>query len=126
MIRYAYNTQLQPPAPFVLVTLRHPRSGVEQRDLPAELDSAADRTLVPSAIVQSLALDFTGSITIGGVGGTLSQVAVYLVQLGIHTFPPRLVEVVAHPDEPWVLLGRDVLNAYRVVLDGPGLFLEIN
>ena len=29
MTRYPFNTQKQPPAPFVLLTLRHPRSGAE-------------------------------------------------------------------------------------------------
>jgi hypothetical protein len=34
------------------------------------------------------------------------------------------VEVLA-ADEPYVLLGRDILNRYRVVLDGPKQKLEI-
>jgi hypothetical protein len=33
--------------------------------------------------------------------------------------------VVASSGEPWVLLGRDVLNAHRLLLDGPHLTLEI-
>ena len=40
VIRYNDIPQFQPPAPFVYVTLRNPVSGSEQRDVPAQLDSA--------------------------------------------------------------------------------------
>jgi hypothetical protein len=35
-------------------------------------------------------------------------------------------EVLANRDELYVLLGRDVLNRHRIVLDGPQLVLEID
>ena len=39
---------------------------------------------------------------------------------------PRVVVVlIAHAEEPFILLGRDVLNQHRLVLDGPGLAFEI-
>ena len=49
----------------------------------------------------------------------------YAVLLGVHTLAERLIEVIAHAEESWVLLGRDVLNSLRIVLDGPRLVLEI-
>lgn len=27
--------------------------------------------------------------------------------------------------QPWILLGRDVVNRHKLVLDGPDLYLEI-
>ena len=50
---------------------------------------------------------------------------VYAVLLGLHDLPTRPFKVAAHTEESWILLGRDVLNAYRVLLDGPQLALEI-
>ncbi len=35
------------------------------------------------------------------------------------------LRVIADRDEPYVLLGRDVLNHFRVELDGPNLIVEI-
>jgi hypothetical protein len=125
VIRYNYQPQLHPPAPFVYVSLRNPISGAEQRDVSAQLDTAADRTLLPDALVQALALPQIGTIAIGGVGGIIQPLASYPVQLTIHNFPTQIVEVVASPGESWALLGRDVLNAHRFLLDGPQLFLEI-
>jgi len=125
VIRYGYVTQLRPPAPFVSVTLRNPVSGAEQRDVPAQLDTAADRTLLPDALVQALALPQIGTIPIGGVGGTAQMMSSYPVEIAVHDLPAQTIEAVASAGESWVLLGRDVLNAQRLLLDGPQLFLEI-
>lgn len=125
MIRYSYLAQIHPPAPFVYVSLRNPVTGVEQHNIPAQLDTAADRTLLPADVVQALALTQSGTIPIGGVGGTIQAMPCYLVEVIIHDLPVQTVEVVASAGESWILLGRDVLNAFRVLLDGPGLSLEI-
>jgi hypothetical protein len=50
----------------------------------------------------------------------------YRLELSIRDCPAVLIEVLAHPEEPFLLLGRDVLNRHRVVLDGPSLALEID
>jgi hypothetical protein len=125
MTRYPYPALKQPPAPFVYLTLRHPVAGAEARGVPAQVDTAADRTLLPQAVADALGLDRIGELDIGGVGGTRDTMPLYAVLLGIQPLPVRLVEVVAHADEPWVLLGRDVLNGHRIVLDGPNLVLEL-
>lgn len=125
MIRYNYNAQHRPAAPFVILTIRHPHSGVEIGNLPAQIDTAADCTLLPSSIAKQLSLDKIGEVAIGGVGGTVDWMDVHEVLLGIQPLPLRLVEVVAHDGESWVLLGRDVLNGYRLILDGPAAILEI-
>lgn len=125
MIRYGYNAQVQPPAPFVLITLRNPAGGAEVRDVPAQIDTAADRTVVPQAVALALALHVWGQATVVGFGGPLVQTPLYAAELGVHTQPPAPVRVIASPSEPWVLLERDVLNRHRLLLDGPGLVREI-
>jgi hypothetical protein len=125
MIRGTYNTQVQPPAPFVLVSLRDALGLEQSLTIPAQIDTAADRTVVPLSAVTSLGLSPIDERTFVGFGGTLQRVPLFLLSLAIHTFPASVVQVIAHPDEPWVLLGRDVLNAYRLLLDGPNLVLEL-
>lgn len=126
MIRYNYQTQLQPPAPFVYVTLRNPVNGTERRDVPAQLDSARDRTVLPDALVQALSLPQIGTISIGGVGGIVLTMQSFPVQVTVHNLTPLTVEIVGCAGEAWVLLGRDILNAHRMLHDGPQLSLEIN
>lgn len=125
MIRYRYLSQLQPPAPFIYVNLRNPITGAEMQSVPAQLDTAADRTLLPVALVEGLDLPQIGVIPIGGVGGVLQSMPSYPVEITIHDLPAQTLEVVAAAGEAWVLLGRDLLNSHRVLLDGPRLFIEI-
>jgi hypothetical protein len=125
VIRYHCLSQFQPPAPFVYVTLRNPVTGAEQRDVPAQLDSAADRTLLPDTLVQTLTLPQIGTIPMGGVGGFIQTMPSYPVDVAIHNLSGLTVEVVASAGESWVLLGRDILNAHRTLLDGPQSFVEI-
>jgi predicted aspartyl protease len=125
MIRYKYNTQVDPPAPFVLVTLRNPADGAELREVPAQIDTAADLTVLPSRFAHDLGLSEIGQARIVGLGGVSYSASVFVVLLGIHDSSPTPLRVVSSVDEPWVLLGRDVLNTRRMVLDGPELALEI-
>ena len=125
MIRYAFLAQLQPPAPFVNVVLRNPVSGAELCKVPAQLDYAADRTVLPAAVVRSLNLPQVGTMTLGGFGGSTHTLPVYATLLGLHDLPIQPFKFAAHAEEPWVLLGRDVMNRYCILLDGPNQALEI-
>ncbi len=125
MIRYAFLAQLDPPAPFVNVVLRNPVTGTELRDVPAQLDCAADRTILPGSVVNSLSLPQVGTMTLGGFGGVSYTPPTYAILLGLHDMPIKQFKFAAHMGESWVLLGRDVLNSYRILLDGPALALEI-
>lgn len=95
------------------------------QNVAALLDSAADQTLVPDACVQALGLNPLSTVPVMGVGGNVQMMTSYAVLLGVHNLPMQNLEVVGNPKEPHVLLGRDVLNYHRIVLDGPQLALEI-
>jgi hypothetical protein len=109
-----------------MLTLSDPRGESIVKDIPAQLDSAADRTIVPGKLIQSLGLKASRVAEFEGLGGELVQLELYEISLSIQPLTAKLVEVAAHPNEPFVLLGRDVLNRYRVVHDGPRLVLEIS
>ena len=78
-----------------------------------------------SNMVGTLSLPQFGTLTIGGVSGVQQTMPTYLLNMAIHNLPALTLEAVASPGESWVLLGRDVLNTYRLLLDGPQLALEI-
>jgi hypothetical protein len=120
VIRYRYSNHLTPPAPFVNVALRNPADGTELLNVPAQVDSAADRSVIPQSLALQLGLAQMGTLAIGGLGGISYSLPTYIVSVGVHDLPPQTIKVVASADEPWMLLGRDVLSAHRLVLDGPG------
>jgi predicted aspartyl protease len=126
MTRYRYNHQVTPPAPFVYVTLRSPDTAQVSGELPAQLDTGASRTVIPWAALEDLGLIELDQISNIGVGGHVTTMPTFLVQLEIRQLRALTLEIVAIKEEPYVLLGRDVLNNYRIVLDGPQLRLEIN
>jgi hypothetical protein len=121
MVRYNYNRQVDPPAPYVYVILGRVDGEGDQFELPALVDSGADRTVIPVFIAEELSLEQSGTFAAAGLGSALQRLQSYFVQLGIRDLSPRPTEVVAITGEDYVILGRDVLNRYRVILDGPGL-----
>ena len=54
-----------------------------------------------------------------------SAATIFLVEISVHGLPPVALRAVLGAHEPWILLGRDVLNRLRVLLDGPAQGLEI-
>ena len=87
--------------------------------------TAQDRTVVPAEVVEQLNLSASGTAYVAGLGGEVEEARLYDIKLTIAGFGPLATEVLANPGEQWVLLGRDILNHYRVVLDGPNQRLEI-
>jgi hypothetical protein len=65
-------------------------------------------------------------LEVAGLGGQVFSTPADKVELTIRTLLPEKVVLRAHDAEPFVLLGRDVLNRHRLLLDGPGLALEID
>jgi hypothetical protein len=125
MIHYRYNDQVDPPAPFVSVSLRCPSTGARVLNQPALLDYAADRTVLPDGLITALALVEDGRLPFQGFAGQVVELPIFLAEIQVHDLPVVLTRVVLGRNEPYILLGRDVLNAHRVVLDGPRLALGI-
>lgn len=122
--RYNYNQQVSPPAPFVHVTVRHPQADTSIVDLPAQIDTAADLTALPAEVVMRLQLVPLDQLAIQGFGGQVSLVPTYVIEIAIRGLRPLLVKALGGT-EPFVLLGRDVLNEFRLELNGPQLVLDI-
>ena len=125
-MRYNYNRQLSPAAPFVHVRVAGPASVSAVEEIPAQLDSGADRSVIPWSIVEALRLPQLDELPALGFGGHLFLAPTFLVELTLRSLTPITVEALASREEPYVLLGRDVLNHFRVLLDGPNLFLEMD
>lgn len=112
------DRRFEPPAPVALVGLRPPDRGEGLDDVPLLIDSGADATLLPRPAVASLGLEGAGErYQLVGFDGTLSEseaVRADLVFLG-----RRFRGLYLLVDGPIGVLGRDVLNHLRIMLDGP-------
>jgi predicted aspartyl protease len=124
--RYRYNQQVDPPAPFVYVTLLRPTGDKSIADVPAQLDTAADRTVIPLRFVEELQLIPLDEMSVIGFGGTVAKVRTYSVELSLRDRETVALEVFGNNNEPHILLGRDVMNRHRILLDGPRHIVEID
>jgi len=61
-----------------------------------------------------------------GFGGILTNTSTFLVRILISGVEEKslIVEVLSSPGEPHILLGRDVLNGFKALFDGPNEILE--
>jgi hypothetical protein len=124
-ITFHYVQQESPPAPYVLVNVGRFDGQASLVDLPAKVDSAADRTVLPLQVATQLALDEIEQRPFAGLGSVVTTLSIYRAVLTIRGLTPILADTAGVPGEPHVLIGRDILNLYRLVLDGPALRVEI-
>ena len=107
-----------PPAPVARVVLRHPESGERIADVRMLIDSGADATLLPRPAVASLGLIGTGErYLLEAFDGTTNEseaVRAVLIFLG-KSFQGQFLQV----DAEVGVIGRNVLNHVRLLLDGP-------
>jgi hypothetical protein len=100
MVRYAYNQQVTPPAPFVHVSLRPPCEGPAGIEVPAQIDTAADVSVIPARFVEELQLVPLDSVSALGFGGHLLTLPTFLVELRLRELDAVTVKVLASHDEP--------------------------
>lgn len=119
-----YDRNIDPPAPFVEVTVRHPISD-QQDALLAQLDTGADISGIPQRLVDKLGLVAARAIPVAGYDGVCVSLSTYVVTLQVTGACFRYLEVVPLPGE-YVLLGRDVLNHFYAHLNGPELTFDLS
>jgi predicted aspartyl protease len=117
------DRRFTPAAPVASVTIRHPDTGDSVSDVPMLIDSGADATLLPRSAVASLGIAGTGEhYQLVGFDGTTneSEAARAAVIFMNETFRGRFLQV----ESDVGVIGRNVLNHVRLLLDGPALNWE--
>lgn len=75
--------------------------------------------MIPTRVIEELKLVRVRQIMVEGFGGDIHMADTFIIAIQIHDLPEIAAEVITHANERFVLLGRDVLNQLRIVLDGP-------
>ena len=108
-----------PPAPVAYVTLRNPATGAVSSNVLMLIDTGSDTTLLPSAVVEKLGVkaeEDTGFEVQVFDGDTKFLRIVKLDLLVLDkTFKGDYLLI----DRPIGILGRNILNNVRILLDGP-------
>jgi predicted aspartyl protease len=118
------STSFDPPAPVARVSLRDPVSGASCVNVPMLLDSGADVTVLPLSVADALGVaPSEGSrFELAGFDGTRVWAGAVTVEMRLcgRLFRGRFV--VAPVDRG--ILGRNILNALNLNLDGPRLMWD--
>lgn len=114
-------SSFDPPAPVAYVTLQHPTGDAKWLDVPMQIDTGADVTLIPEQAVSRLGLTVLTdtSYELEGYGGTITQASAVELKLLFcrRSFRGKFLLI----DQPIGLLGRDILNYVALLFDGPNL-----
>jgi predicted aspartyl protease len=121
---YEYdNTNYDPPAPTLPVTVRVPGNRIAHITVYGLVDTGADITCLPSAFITNLGALSGSSRCISCITGErIPNVPSYFLEFEIAN-TIKLVEVVAVGDE--LILGRNLINEFILHLHGPNQKLDI-
>ena len=122
-MRFPYSASLNPPAPFLPVRVSN-LTGAGPTTVSAKIDTGADITAIPAYFVEQLDLAPAGELVVEGYDGQRATVLCYDIVLHVDRLRVVGLSVVAFAED-YALLGRDVLNRLRILLDGPELTTEI-
>jgi predicted aspartyl protease len=117
MLKYD-SDNFDPPAPVAYVTLRDLTTGMSVSDVPMLVDTGADVTLLPRGSVNRLGVlpnedvlyeiqDFDGRSKMAD-----------MVELELAFFGKKFTGQFLLIDQPMGILGRNILNALSILLDG--------
>jgi predicted aspartyl protease len=120
-----YNSDFDPPAAVLSATLSGVIRSRPRLHLPALIDTGADLTAVPVTAVKQLHLYEVGRIEVENIQAQVTLADIYTVNVSVADLPARELEVVltAHS---FVVLGRDWLQAYYLLLNGPEQHFELS
>ena len=120
-----YSTEFDPSAPVLVVQVTGVVHSRPQITLPALLDTGSDFTAVPDSLVSRLKLYAVRPILLEDFSGETQEAFLYGVSLGYANQPAREMQVMV-TGLPFVILGRDWLTDYYVLLDGPDQQFQIS
>lgn len=108
----------EPPAPVAYVTLRNPATGVLLSDVPMLIDTGADATLLPSNAVDQLGISVEDSdFEVQVFDGEIKRLK--LAKLELYLLGKKFSGEYLLVDRPIGILGRNILNKIKILLDGP-------
>jgi hypothetical protein len=125
MAQFDYDLAYIPSAPVIWIGIANPDDGRPPLRVRALIDSGSDATLVPLTMLQRIGVYSGEQVSFRGVTGSRVIADAFRVVIHMPIGIAYGVRAIATRGSNEVILGRDVLNQWRITLDGPGEIVEI-
>ena len=122
---HPYLTTYYPPMPALQIWLGYPEEALTIGPLTAIVDTGADGTLVPQSLIDELGAPFVDDIRVRSHWGEWRNMQLFTVDVGIGKLRLPAVEVAGDDQGKEIVLGRNILNRLKLLLDGPAGQVEI-
>lgn len=124
MTTFPYDQSYNPAAPTCQITLSIASSG-RRVNLIAMIDTGADASIVPIDSLRHIGARRVFEASLRSQWGERRRVYLYLVDLLVENLTLPGVYVVGDELGNEVILGRNVLNRLRLLLDGPAQIMQV-
>lgn len=118
-----YHRTLDPPAPFLDITVANRNNRRWRATIPALLDTGSEISAIPERFIDQLHLYPVGQIRLTGIHST-KVIFTYSLNLQILTHKFADVEIISTSLE-FAVVGREILNELLLTLDGPSLTFSV-
>jgi predicted aspartyl protease len=118
-MKYPYDATYEPPFPVGPVVLRNSEEGLRTEKVRALLDTGSDGSLAPIADLAEILAPPITDTRIRSHWGEWRAAQVFEVDLELGNLRLPGIFVIGDEQGSEIVLGRNVLNKLRVLLDGP-------
>jgi predicted aspartyl protease len=122
---YPYSDDYFPAAPVLGVRLGAPGTEFTLGPIEALVDTGADATLIPVSYLNQVGARKVDRANVRGHWGERRSVSIHSVALEVDGQRFSAMWVVGDELGNEVVLGRNVLNRLRLLLDGPAAMTEV-
>lgn len=125
MYKYKAEGKDSPPIPKIKINIQSPKNPKMCKSISAVIDTGADQTCVPTHVIDQIGnLDYS-YIKVRGAIGKTEKMKKCIIDLSLSTCEYKDHEVIEINRE-YAIIGRDILNDYTLVLDGPNNKWSVN
>ena len=124
-MKYPYNRVYYPPIPELTIRIISSESGLSTQFMAAIVDTGADATIVPIEYLHQIEASAEDDARLRSPLGDFRVVKLYMVDIQIEDRTLFGIWVVGDETGDEVVLGRNVINRMRLLLDGLSLQSDV-
>lgn len=118
-MKVPYLNTYTPSIPILQIWLGYPEEALNLGPFEAIVDTGADATILPRSLIDELDAPFVDDAWLSSQWGEWIAVKTFTVDIGLGNLTLPAIRVVADEHNDEIILGRNILNRLKLLLDGP-------